>query len=83
LRDQEEIFLLVKCLREIGNVPIVEKKYLRSHLNHHPTDQFIAEIVGLKEEPRDSAANPACPVVNQRLYFGGRKSLAFLRGFLL
>ena len=51
--DPEEIFLLGKWLKEIGNVPSVEQKSPNFHSNHLQTDQFTAKSVGQKREPKD------------------------------
>ena len=58
--------LNARCIQETGNVPIAEKKSRSFHLNLLQIDQFIAEIAGEREEPKDPAAND--PLTGSELY---------------
>jgi len=51
--NREGVSLLAKCLKGIGNAPIAEKKSLSFPLSLRLIDQFIAKIVGQKEELKD------------------------------
>jgi len=51
--SQGEDLLLARCSKEIGNVPIVEKRLPNSLLNPRLTDQYIAGTAGQNEELRD------------------------------
>jgi len=50
-----------RCIRAIGNVQIVEKKFLNFPLNQTKIDLFIVEIAGPKEGLEDEASQKPAP----------------------